>query len=198
MELEYVNAESLREHPENPKRHTPEQIEHLRNSIFLFGWTQPIVVDESNQILVGHGRWKAASSGSKVPILRLKNLKEHQKKMLMLIDNATNAETGFDASRVEEIMAQLSAEQFPAEDLGLAVRVLGESGERAVDENKLQQSMKRYLDGETKRLVLYMTPAEAKKVEDRIDELMRGQEIPMRCDLVMAMILEYEREHGKL
>jgi hypothetical protein len=99
---------------------------------------------------------------------------------------------------MEQILAILQEEKFPSAELGLIAEVLGETGERAEDENKLKKSFERYLEGETKRLVLYYPPDRCDEVEQRIDALMRGEEIPMRCDLVMAMLLEYEREHGQL
>lgn len=197
MELEYVDVELLKEHPENPKRHTDQQLKNINNSISRFGWTQPIVVDENNTVLIGHGRWRAVSE-SKIPAYRIKGLTEAGKKALMVADNSVNLETGFEPKAMEQALLVLEQAGFPAADLGLIAEVLGETGKRAEDPNKLQESYKRYLEGETKRLVLYFLPKEFQQTEERIDRLMVEQEIPMRCDLVLGMILEYEREYGSL
>lgn len=199
MDLEYVDAELLQEHPSNPKPHTQKQLEHIANSISRFGWTQPIVIDEHNTILIGHGRWRATKqTQTKVPCLRLSKLSDSAKQALMLVDNTTNQETGFEPLAVDKILTILNEDEFPIEELGLMVEMLGETGERAEDINKVKESLQKYLDGDTKRLVLYYEPDDYILTESRIDRLMTEHEIPMRCDLVLAMILEYERANGLL
>jgi len=49
----------LKENPKNPKEHTEKQIKAIAESIKKFGFTQPILVDENNVILAGHGRTEA-------------------------------------------------------------------------------------------------------------------------------------------
>lgn len=196
MVYEYVDAESLKDHPQNPKRHTEQQIEKLKNSIARFGFLKNLVVDENNQILVGHGRRRATTG--KVRVVRLAKLTEEQKKALLLADNMINLETGYEPRVFDQAMEVLRQNNYPLEEIGLLAEVLGETGERAKDENKLGESMKRYLAGETKRLVLYYEPEECESVESRIDRLMREEEVPMRCDLVVGMLVEYERNFGAL
>lgn len=198
MDLEYVDAELLREHPRNPKRHTNQQLQNLSNSISRFSWTQPIVVDEQNTILVGHGRWRAIGGKGRIQVVRLLGLTERSKLKLMVVDNKIQQRTGFDPISMEQVLTILEKNHYPLAELGLIAEVLGETGARGEDQNKLKESFDRYLKGETKRLVLYYAPSEFEKVEHRIDVLMTDEEIPMRCDLVMTMLLEYEREHGKL
>ena len=44
----------------NPKIHPDTQIIQLANSIREWGWTMPILVDEENGVIAGHGRLFAA------------------------------------------------------------------------------------------------------------------------------------------
>ena len=197
MKIEMRPAASLHPHPKNPKTHTEQQLQNISNSICRFGWTQPIVVDENGQILVGHGRWQAAGKEATVPVFQLPfTATEEQKLALLLVDNATNQETGFDAILTDQIMAALSAAEFPAQELGLMAEVLGESQERSSDQNQLKEAYEKYLSGEVMRLVLYYDSDTCAAREQQIEEIMRSEEIPAKGDLVMAMILEYEREHG--
>jgi ParB-like chromosome segregation protein Spo0J len=50
----------LRTHPANPHVHSKNQIGQIARSIRQFGFTVPIIVDETNVILAGHGRRLAA------------------------------------------------------------------------------------------------------------------------------------------
>lgn len=198
MDLEYVDVGLLKPHKDNPKIHTPEQVEAIRNSIKKHGWLQNLVIDEDNTILIGHGRWQSCDKGERVPCLRLSGLTELSKKRLMLIDNTLNLETGFDPIAFEEIVEILTDNNYPIEDMGFVVEVLGETENRSVDKSELKKSMERYLNGETKRLVLYYESEKHEEMERRIDKLMTSEQVPMRCDLVLAMLLNYEREEGKL
>ncbi len=60
MEVRYMNPDELIPYEGNAKLHPQTQIDHIANSIKMFGWTQPIVVDERNVVVIGHGRLTAA------------------------------------------------------------------------------------------------------------------------------------------
>ena len=53
------NINDLIEYDSNPREHTPEQVEQVANSIREFGWTMPILIDDTNEIIAGHGRLMA-------------------------------------------------------------------------------------------------------------------------------------------
>lgn len=46
----------LKPHPQNARQHSEDQVTQLANSIQEFGFTQPILVDENDVILAGHGK----------------------------------------------------------------------------------------------------------------------------------------------
>ena len=86
------------EQPNNAKIHTDEQIEQIKKSIEQFGFNDPIAVWKDNEIIEGHGRWLAAvQMGIKnVPIIRLDDLTDSQRKAYMLAHNKLTMNTGFD------------------------------------------------------------------------------------------------------
>ena len=73
----------------NPREHAPEQIEQVANSIKEFGWTMPILIDENNEIIAGHGRLLAGKSlGIKeVPCIVAKGWSDEKKKAYCIADN---------------------------------------------------------------------------------------------------------------
>ena len=74
----------------NPRKN--QAVDKVASSIKEFGWQQPIVVDESKVIVVGHTRYQAAQKlGLKeVPIHIAKGLTESQINAYRLLDNRAN------------------------------------------------------------------------------------------------------------
>jgi len=73
----------------NPKDHPQKSIEKIAESITKFGWQQPIVVDEHNVIIIGHGRFAAAQHMglTTIPVKVAEGLSEEQTKTLRIADN---------------------------------------------------------------------------------------------------------------
>jgi hypothetical protein len=46
MKIENVRIGEIKPYKRNAKRHPPEQVEHIANSIREFGWQQPLVIDK--------------------------------------------------------------------------------------------------------------------------------------------------------
>jgi hypothetical protein len=56
-----VDVVTLQEHPKNPNKHPPEQLDLISRVITSNGWRSPIVVSKlSGFIIKGHGRYQAA------------------------------------------------------------------------------------------------------------------------------------------
>lgn len=86
----------------NAKNHPESQILGIVESIKRFGFTQPIVVDKKNEIIIGHGRIEAAKKLDlkEVPVVVMDSLTEVEIKALRLIDNRI-AETGWDSEMLK-------------------------------------------------------------------------------------------------
>ncbi len=98
----------------NNKIHSPEQINHIANSIAEFGFNQPIVIDENNIVLVGHGRLLAAQKMGldEVPTICIVDLTEAQKKAYRIIDNKVSADAPWDFEAVQSEIAALTEMDF--------------------------------------------------------------------------------------
>jgi hypothetical protein len=89
---------SLHPHLANAHTHTKKQIAQIARSIEQLGFISPIIVDENNVILAGHGRWLAAKQlGLEVvPIAVVRGLSELQKRAYLLADNKLVENAGWD------------------------------------------------------------------------------------------------------
>ena len=85
----FISISELKPYPNNARQHPAEQIDKIVNSINEFGLITPVIIDENNMILVGHGRTEAAKAAGldSVPYRRITNLSDEQKRAYILADN---------------------------------------------------------------------------------------------------------------
>lgn len=98
-----IAIEDLKPARKNPRTHSPKQVRQIANSIRRFGFTNPVLVDDENQVLAGHGRVSAACQlgMTHVPCIRLSDLSEADRRAYVIADNKLALNAGWD----QEILA---------------------------------------------------------------------------------------------
>lgn len=121
MQIIKVSPESLIEYAFNNRKHSDDQIDLIANSIKDFGFNQPIVVDEDNIILVGHGRLRAAKKLelTEVPVFKIVGLSEIQKRAYRILDNKIQNDSEWDFEKLNIELPFLENEGFDLEAWGL-------------------------------------------------------------------------------
>ena len=92
MKIEYVNPKELTAYERNARKHGEEDIEGIKASIEAFGFRDPIGVWGNKKLIVeGHGRQRAAIELGldRVPIIRLDDLTDEQRRAYALAHNRT-------------------------------------------------------------------------------------------------------------
>jgi len=114
--IERVKVQDLKFYPDNPRKHSKEQIEKLAKQIKQVGFNQPIIIDEDNQVMVGNGRLEAADhlNMEELPCIRYSELTQLQKKQLILADNKLNDLSSWDNNLVDTWLRQLSEADMDA------------------------------------------------------------------------------------
>lgn len=97
MQIETININELTLYEDNAKRHPKKQVEVIKNSIQTFGFNDPVLIDNNNMVISGHGRLKAARELNliDIPCVRIGNLSEEEVKAFRLADNQITLETGW-------------------------------------------------------------------------------------------------------
>ena len=96
--LEMVPVAQLTPCERNARKHSHAQIRKIADSIGAFGFVTPVLIDEANQIVAGHGRVAAAKllGLPEVPALRISHLSPTEKRAYVIADNAIAAKAGWD------------------------------------------------------------------------------------------------------
>jgi ParB-like chromosome segregation protein Spo0J len=111
LNVEYLPPSAIKPSLRNARTHSPKQISQIAASIEEFGFTNPVLIDEGNDIIAGHGRLAAAKQLKleTVPTIRLSHLSAAQKRALMLADNKLALNAGWDEELLRIELAELSA-----------------------------------------------------------------------------------------
>lgn len=98
LEIIYRVIGDLRPRATNPRTHTKKQLDQIAASIRRFGFTNPVLVDEDDGIIAGHGRVEAAKliGMTEVPTLRLADMSEADIRAYVIADNRLAENAGWD------------------------------------------------------------------------------------------------------
>lgn len=118
----------------NSRTHSEEQIAQIAASIKEFGFTNPIIIDENNGIIAGHGRILAAHKLKlkEVPCIQVTGWSEAQKKAYVIADNKLALNAGWD-----EKMLALEFEEL--EGLGFDLSLTGFSNDEILALKPLEE-----------------------------------------------------------
>lgn len=129
----------------NSRTHSDEQVAQLAASIREFGFTNPVLIDESNNLIAGHGRLLAARKlqMETVPAIVVTGLDDRRRRALVIADNklALNAEWDQDALSVElEDLAGDFGELMGFSDDELVALLKQEATEGLTDEDAVPET----------------------------------------------------------
>lgn len=97
-QIEYIKTSELIPYARNSRTHSDAQVSQIAGSIKEFGFTNPVLIDQDNGVIAGHGRIMAANllKLPEVPCIRLSHLTEAQKKAYVIADNKLALNAGWD------------------------------------------------------------------------------------------------------
>ena len=105
LSIIYKSPYDLRPDPRNARTHPKKQVAQIKASIESFGFTNPVLIDEENLIIAGHGRLLAAKEIGlrEVPTIEVAGLSSAQQRALRLADNkiALGASWDLDVLKIE-------------------------------------------------------------------------------------------------
>lgn len=128
--VEFRPVDELVPSAQNARLHPPEQVEQIASSMAAFGFTAPVLVDDTGTIIAGHGRVLAAalhygrngaalalpSGGScppdTVPVIVARGWSDEQRRAYMLADNQLALTSEWDEAMLAAELQALKASDF--------------------------------------------------------------------------------------
>jgi DNA modification methylase len=146
-QIEIFPIKLLVPYAKNARVHSQSQVLGIARSMLEFGWTNPVLRDEHNTIIAGHGRILGAavnvdrghSRFANAPVMTARGWTDAQKKAYAIADNQLALNAGWDAKLLESELKEISAMGFSMELLGFSaqdlIRHLGANAGGLTDPN---------------------------------------------------------------
>ena len=108
-----INIDEIKPYERNARIHSSKQIKQIMEAIKAFGFTNPLLIDNENNVIEGHGRLEAVKQLNiidfkdkpikELPAIIITGLSEADKKALIIADNkiAENASWDYDLLQAE-------------------------------------------------------------------------------------------------
>lgn len=184
----------IHEYAKNPRKHSPQQIERLGTSIKEFGFNQPIVIDETNTILVGHGRYRAAKKLElkEVPVVQLLGLDEAKKSAYRILDNKLQNDSEWDFDLLQQEFDELK--DFDFEYWGLDQLIDKEEPEVSEDNFEPRDDVETFIKlGDILELGKHRVMCGDSTSSEDVQELTKGRQFPL-CLTDPPYCVEYEKQ----
>jgi site-specific DNA-methyltransferase (adenine-specific) len=120
IKIDRIAVEKLIPYAKNSRTHSADQVAQIAASIKEFGFNNPVLIDEDNGIIAGHGRVMAAQKLGlqAVPCIRLAHLSDTQRKAYVIADNRLALNAGWDDQMLTVELQELDSESFDLSLLG--------------------------------------------------------------------------------
>ena len=135
LKIEYVSKDQLKPYEKNAKLHTDDQVEQIKRSIEEFGFNDPIAVWHEDEIIEGHGRLLAVMEMPEietVPIIRLDDLTDEQRRAYMLVHNKLTMNTDFDFELLDSELGDII--DIDMSEFGFDIEIEEEEPDEIIDD----------------------------------------------------------------
>lgn len=109
--IRYGRSDELKPPKRILRKHSNRQIEMIKALIRGHGFNNPILVNSTNEIVSGYGRWLAATAlgMTVVPVIVLEHLTQEQLRLFAIADNRIAEQSEFDLDELKLELADLDA-----------------------------------------------------------------------------------------
>jgi len=122
LNIELVPVTTLIPYIRNPRQHSEQQVAQLAASMKEFGWVNPVLRDEDQTILAGHGRIMAAQKlgWPDAPVMTAVGWSEAKKRAYVIADNKLALNATWDVGLLNAEIEALSDDDFDLNLIGFS------------------------------------------------------------------------------
>ena len=176
LKIEYVSKDQLKPYAKNAKLHTDDQVEQIKRSIEEFGFNDPIAVWHEDEIIEGHGRLLAVMEMPEietVPIIRLDDLTDEQRRAYMLVHNKLTMNTDFDFELLDSELGGII--DIDMSEYGFDIEIEEEEPDEIIDDEVPEEVETRCKLGDIWQLGNHRLICGDSTSIEQIDRLMNGE-----------------------
>lgn len=196
---EILRLSDVKPYRHNPKIHTEEQIELIKNSISKHGFINPIIIDENNVIISGHGRYTACErlKMEKVTCIRVSHLSESEKIAFRIEDNKLTLYTDFDLELLAIEHNKLEELETNCELIGFTASELEDISKRLDFYEEKKEELIEDIEEKIYRTCLHVDFTHQKdlfhKVREAIGDDNMVSEFEVKLEYFVNLVLEHVR-----
>ena len=196
MDIQEIEIDKIIPYINNPRKNL--NVDKVASSIKEFGFQQPIVVDKTNTIVVGHTRYEAAKKLgiTKVPV-QIADLSDTQAKAYRIADNRLNQDASWDTKLLNIEFNDLLSKDYNLDSLGFTTDELDtlflKSSEDA--DIGLNENIEEDLDltqetlSDVKMIQLFFNAENESKFRDAVSKVSKENNIDNISDAVLRCVL---------
>ena len=123
-----INIDEIKPYERNARIHSSKQIEQIMKAIKAFGFTNPLLIDDENNLIAGHGRLEAVKQLNiidfkdkpikELPAIIITGLSEADKKALIIADNKIAENASWDYELLQAEFQELEAINYDLDLMG--------------------------------------------------------------------------------
>jgi len=196
MDIQEIEIDKIIPYINNPRKNL--NVDKVASSIKEFGFQQPIVVDKTNTIVVGHTRYEAAKKLgiTKVPV-QIADLSDTQAKAYRIADNRLNQDASWDTKLLNIEFNDLLSKDYNLDSLGFTTDELDtlflKSSEDA--DIGLNENIEEDLDltqetlSDVKMIQLFFNSENENKFREAVNKISKENNIDNISDAVLKAVL---------
>ena len=123
-----INIDEIKPYEQNARIHSSKQIKQIMEAIKAFGFTNPLLIDDENNLIAGHGRLEAVKQLNiidfkdkpikELPAIIITGLSEADKKALIIADNKIAENASWDYELLQAEFQELEAINYDLDLMG--------------------------------------------------------------------------------
>lgn len=190
MEIQEINIDEIKPYKNNPREISNEAVEKVVKSIKVFGYNQPIVVDNDNVIVVGHTRWKALKKLGKEKVFIIKkNFTKNNAVAYRIMDNRANEESKWQNKLLKEELNLLQDENFDLDLTGFDETELDQFFLPKDEDNKIGDIDLDIAQNDVKMIQIFFNPEQETSFKEAIEKLYEKYKVDNISDAVLQAVL---------
>ena len=196
MDIQEIEIDKIIPYINNPRKNL--NVDKVASSIKEFGFQQPIVVDKTNTIVVGHTRYEAAKKLgiTKVPV-QIADLSDTQAKAYRIADNRLNQDASWDTKLLNIEFNDLLSKDYNLDSLGFTTDELdtlflksSEDADIGLNEN-IEEDLDLTQDtlSDVKMIQLFFNSENESKFREAVNKISKENNIDNISDAVLKAVL---------